>query len=46
VVAGRMNAEPGAVMTLSATALFCLSAVFGSNRGLVQSLPGRAHLEG
>ena len=46
IVAGRLDAEPGAVMTLAATVLFCLSAAFGSNRGLFQSLPGRAHLEG
>jgi zinc/manganese transport system permease protein len=46
VVAGRSDLEPGALMTLAATALFCVSAIFGPNRGLLQSLPGRAHLEG
>lgn len=40
------SVEPGAAMVLCAAALFVLSALFGPNRGLLQSLPGRAHLEG
>ena len=46
LLAGRLGVEPGAVMTLCAAALFGVSALFGINRGLLQSLPGRAHLKG
>ena len=46
VIAARAGLEPGAVMTLSAAALFLISAVFGPHRGLIANLPGRAHLEG
>lgn len=45
-LAAAFDAEPGALMVLSAAALFALSGLFGPNGGLVQSLPGRAHLEG
>lgn len=45
-IAGMSNVEPGAVMTLAAAALFGISAVFGRHNGLIQNLPGRAHLEG
>lgn len=43
--AARMGVEPGAAMTLAAAALFLASAVFGRAGGLLQNLPGRAHLE-
>jgi hypothetical protein len=33
-------------MTLTAASLFALSALVGSNNGLLQNLPGRTHLEG
>lgn len=46
LIAGRLGVEPGAVMTLCAALLFGVSALAGVNRGLLQSLPGRAHLEG
>lgn len=46
LLAARFGQEPGAVMILSAAALFALSAVFGRNHGLIQNLPGRPHLEG
>jgi zinc/manganese transport system permease protein len=45
LVAAWFGVEPGAVMTLAATGLFVLSAVFGRVGGLLQNLPGRAHLE-
>ncbi len=45
LIAARAGVEPGAVMTLAATALFVASAVFGRVGGLLQNLPGRAHLE-
>jgi hypothetical protein len=33
-------------MTLSASALFAVSALIGPNKGLLQNLPGRTHLDG
>jgi len=45
-IAALTKVEPGAVMTLSAAALFAASAVAGPRGGLLQSLPGRPHLEG
>jgi zinc/manganese transport system permease protein len=45
-LAHRFGAEPGATMTLTAASLFTLSALVGSNNGLLQNLPGRTHLEG
>jgi zinc/manganese transport system permease protein len=45
-VSARAGFEPGAVMTLAAAALFAVSAIFGPVRGLIQNLPGRAHLQG
>jgi zinc/manganese transport system permease protein len=45
-IARAYAVEPGAAMVLCASALFCLSALAGPNRSLLQSLPGRAHLEG
>jgi zinc/manganese transport system permease protein len=46
IIADRLSVQPGAVMTLSAAVLFGLSAIFGTKRSLIQSLPGRPHLEG
>jgi len=47
LVLSRANgAEPGAVMVLAAAALFGISALIGSNNSLLQTLPGRRHLEG
>jgi zinc/manganese transport system permease protein len=46
VIAAAVRVEPGAVMTLAAAALFALSALAGPNGGVLQSLPGRTHLEG
>lgn len=46
VFAPRLGAEPGALMTLTAAALFFGSALFGANKGLLRNLPGRGHLEG
>ena len=46
LLASAMHAEPGALMVLSAAGLFALSGLFGPNGGLLQSWPGRAHLEG
>lgn len=46
ILAHRFGAEPGATMTLTAASLFTLSALVGSNNGLLQNLPGRTHLEG
>jgi len=45
LMAAWFEVETGAVMTLAATALFVVSAVFGRFGGLLQNLPGRAHLE-
>jgi len=45
LVAAWKGIEPGAAMTLSAASLFALSGIFGRVGGLVQNLPGRAHLE-
>ena len=46
ILAHRFGAESGATMTLTAASLFALSALVGSNNGLLQNLPGRTHLEG
>ncbi len=46
VIAQALRVEPGAVMTLSAAALFLVSAAFGTRGGLLQTLPGRPHLQG
>ena len=46
ILAHRFEVEPGATMTLTAASLFALSALVGSNNGLLQNLPGRTHLEG
>jgi zinc/manganese transport system permease protein len=46
LIATALKIEPGAVMTLSAAVLFAVSAVVGPRGGLLQSLPGRPHLEG
>jgi zinc/manganese transport system permease protein len=46
IIASLAGLEPGAVMTLSAAALFAFSALAGPNGGVLQSLPGRPHLEG
>jgi len=46
ILAHRFGAEPGAIMILTAAGLFVLSALVGSNNGLLQNLPGRTHLEG
>ena len=46
IIASLAGLEPGAVMTLSAAALFAFSALAGPNGGVLQSLPGRSHLEG
>jgi zinc/manganese transport system permease protein len=45
-LAHGLGAEPGAIMTLSASALFAVSALIGPNKGLLQNLPGRTHLDG
>jgi zinc/manganese transport system permease protein len=45
-LAHGLGAEPGAIMTLSASALFVVSALIGPNKGLLQNLPGRTHLDG
>lgn len=44
-LAAAFGWEPGAVMVLSAAVLFGASALFGRAGGLLQNLPGRAHLE-
>ena len=46
MLATALEAEPGPLMVLVAAALFVLSGVFGPVGGWLQSLPGRAHLEG
>lgn len=46
ILAQTLGVEAGAVMILSAAALFGLSWVFGTHNGLIQNLPGRPHLEG
>ncbi len=46
IAASLLKTEPGAVMTLAAAGLFILSALAGPRGGLIQSLPGRPHLEG
>ena len=45
-LAKALGWEPGAIMTLCASGLFVLSALLGPHKGLLQSLPGRTHLEG
>lgn len=45
-LASVLNAEPGAVMVLSAAVLFVASAVLGSQGGLIRRLPLGGHLEG
>ncbi len=45
-VAAAGGSEPGPPMVLAAAALFALSALAGPVGGLVQSRPGRGHLEG
>lgn len=45
-LAEALGWEPGAIMTLCASVLFAVSALFGPHKGLLQSLPGRTHLEG
>jgi zinc/manganese transport system permease protein len=45
-LAAALDVEPGAVMILAAGGLFAVSATFGPVNGLIQNLPGRAHLEG
>lgn len=44
-LAGAFGMEPGAVMILSAAALFAVSGLVGPAGGLLHNLPGRAHLE-
>jgi zinc/manganese transport system permease protein len=46
VVARALEVEPGAAMVLAAAVLFLVSAATGPHRSLLQSLPGRPHLEG
>jgi zinc/manganese transport system permease protein len=46
LIAEALGVEAGAVMTLTAAALFGLSALFGANNGLLRNLPGHGHLEG
>ena len=46
VMAQGLGLEPGPIMVLAAAALFAGSWIFGSHNGLIQNLPGRAHLEG
>jgi zinc/manganese transport system permease protein len=45
-LAARWRVEPGAVMTLCAAALFALSAIAGTQGGLLQTGMARAHLKG
>ena len=45
-LAALTDAEPGALMVLSAALLFALSALFGPHGGWLCNLPGRTHLEG
>ena len=45
-LAEALGWEPGAIMTLCASGLFVMSALLGPHKGLLQSLPGRTHLEG
>jgi zinc/manganese transport system permease protein len=46
VAAQILGREPGPIMVLAAAVLFLGSWVFGVHNGLIQNLPGRAHLEG
>jgi zinc/manganese transport system permease protein len=46
MLAHRLGVEPGATMILTAASLFALSALVGSNNGLLKNLPGRPHLDG
>jgi zinc/manganese transport system permease protein len=45
-LAAGWRVEPGAVMTLCAAGLFGVSAICGSNGGLLQTWLARAHLKG
>lgn len=45
-LASRWRVEPGAVMTLCAAALFALSAIAGTQGGLLQTGMASAHLKG
>jgi zinc/manganese transport system permease protein len=45
LIAARLDAEPGAIMTLCATALFTVSALFGVQGGALIGLGGNARLE-
>jgi zinc/manganese transport system permease protein len=45
LLAARFGLEPGAVMILTAAALFAVSGLIGRAGGLLHNLPGRAHLE-
>ena len=44
LVAARIGVEPGAMMALSAAALFALSGLIGLNGGLIVTLAGRARV--
>ena len=44
IVAARLGVEPGAMMALSAAALFALSGLVGRNGGLIVTLAGRARV--
>jgi zinc/manganese transport system permease protein len=46
LVAHAVGLEPGAAMTLAAAALFAISALGGSHKGLLRNLPAAGHLEG
>jgi zinc/manganese transport system permease protein len=46
LIAQAAGLEPGAAMTLSAAALFAVSALAGPHRGLLRNLPAAGHLEG
>jgi zinc/manganese transport system permease protein len=46
LIAARAGLEPGAVMTLSAAALFAASGLLGANGGLIVTLAGRRRLAG
>jgi ABC-type Mn2+/Zn2+ transport system permease subunit len=45
-LAAVWGAEPGALMTLCAALLFGVSALVGSNGGLLQTRLAKAHLKG
>lgn len=46
VAAQALHLESGPIMVLAAATLFAGSWIFGIHNGLIQNLPGRAHLEG